>query len=316
MKLPDDVNFDRPGNPLDHHPTWKNVALPAMRQGRRGARPTPWTRSSIRPGTSRASPIRGSRPRRPTARSSTPGCRSTSTSAASSTRSCTCSTARFFTRAMKATGHAGLDEPFAGLFTQGMVVHETYQSPNGEWVTPAEVKIEGAGDSRRATLIATGEPIEIGADREDVEVEDEHRRSRRHHRHLRRRHRALVHAVGFAARARRDLDRGGRAGRRAFRAAALAAGRRGGGDRRRRPARRGRPHSASRRWRCARPRIGHWPTSRRTSSGCASTSASPTSTSSPTPSRRRSASMRLSQRPTSAGRCARRPKSWCGCSTR
>ena len=35
---------------------------------------------------------------------------------------------RFFTRAMKATGHVGLDEPFAGLFTQGMVVHETYRA--------------------------------------------------------------------------------------------------------------------------------------------------------------------------------------------
>ena len=34
---------------------------------------------------------------------------------------------RFFTRAMKATGHVGLEEPFAGLFTQGMVVHETYR---------------------------------------------------------------------------------------------------------------------------------------------------------------------------------------------
>ena len=34
---------------------------------------------------------------------------------------------RFFTRAMKETGHVGLDEPFAGLFTQGMVVHETYR---------------------------------------------------------------------------------------------------------------------------------------------------------------------------------------------
>ena len=49
---------------------------------------------------------------------------------------------RFFTRAMKVTGHAGLDEPFAGLFTQGMVVHETYQKPDGGWATPAEVKIE------------------------------------------------------------------------------------------------------------------------------------------------------------------------------
>src|ERR1700741_5079676 len=69
---------------------------------------------------------------------------------------------RFFTRAMKATGHAGLDEPFAGLFTQGMVVHETYQAVNGEWVMPSEVKIEGAGDARRASLITTGEPVVIG----------------------------------------------------------------------------------------------------------------------------------------------------------
>ena len=58
---------------------------------RRSARPTRWTPSLIRRGISPASPIRGSRPRRPTARSSTPGCRSTSTSAASSTRFCTCS---------------------------------------------------------------------------------------------------------------------------------------------------------------------------------------------------------------------------------
>ena len=49
---------------------------------------------------------------------------------------------RFFTRAMKVTGHIGLDEPFAGMFTQGMVVHETYQTEDGSWVTPAEVKIE------------------------------------------------------------------------------------------------------------------------------------------------------------------------------
>jgi leucyl-tRNA synthetase len=64
---------------------------------------------------------------------------------------------------MKATGHVGLDEPFAGLFTQGMVVHETYRTESGEWVSPAEVKIESDGDVRRATLAATGEPVEIGA---------------------------------------------------------------------------------------------------------------------------------------------------------
>jgi leucyl-tRNA synthetase len=70
---------------------------------------------------------------------------------------------RFFTRAMKKTSHVGLDEPFAGLFTQGMVVHETYRTAAGEWAAPAEIEIETDGDTRRASLIATGEAIEIGA---------------------------------------------------------------------------------------------------------------------------------------------------------
>ena len=69
---------------------------------------------------------------------------------------------RFFTRAMKATGHIGMDEPFAGMFTQGMVVHETYRKADGTFATPAEVKIETGGNGRRATLIDTGEEIEIG----------------------------------------------------------------------------------------------------------------------------------------------------------
>jgi leucyl-tRNA synthetase len=70
---------------------------------------------------------------------------------------------RFFTRAMKVTGHIGIEEPFAGMFTQGMVVHETYQTAAGEYVTPAEVRIEGAGEARRARLIATGEEVNIGS---------------------------------------------------------------------------------------------------------------------------------------------------------
>jgi leucyl-tRNA synthetase len=69
---------------------------------------------------------------------------------------------RFFTRAMKATGHIGMDEPFAGMFTQGMVVHETYQKADGSFVTPAEVRIETGGNGRRASLIVSGEEIRIG----------------------------------------------------------------------------------------------------------------------------------------------------------
>jgi leucyl-tRNA synthetase len=70
--------------------------------------------------------------------------------------------ARFFTRAMKATGHIGMDEPFAGMFTQGMVVHETYRKADGSYAMPAEVKIEAGPDGRRATLLDTGEEVTIG----------------------------------------------------------------------------------------------------------------------------------------------------------
>ena len=70
---------------------------------------------------------------------------------------------RFFIRAMKATGHIGMDEPFAGMFTQGMVVHETYQKADGAFVTPAEVRVETGGNGKRAVLMATGEDIHIGA---------------------------------------------------------------------------------------------------------------------------------------------------------
>jgi leucyl-tRNA synthetase len=69
---------------------------------------------------------------------------------------------RFFLRAMKKTGRTGLDEPFAGLFTQGMVIHETYRKQDGSYVLPSDVTIDGVGDTRKATLTATGEPIEIG----------------------------------------------------------------------------------------------------------------------------------------------------------
>src|SRR6185437_14671308 len=70
--------------------------------------------------------------------------------------------ARFFTRAMKATGHIVFDEPFAGQYAQGMVVHETYRTTDGTYVTPAEVKIETNGNDRRAVLIDSGAEVAIG----------------------------------------------------------------------------------------------------------------------------------------------------------
>ncbi len=69
---------------------------------------------------------------------------------------------RFFVRAMQKTGHAGLAEPFEGLFTQGMVLHETYQAADGGWVSPVDVDITGGGDNRTARRRSDGAPLTIG----------------------------------------------------------------------------------------------------------------------------------------------------------
>ena len=94
VELPIDVTFDKPGNPLDHHPTLEACRLPELRQGGAPRHRHDGYVRRIRPGISRASPIRGTRrPRHRSPVSTAPaaGCRSTSISAASSTRSCTCS---------------------------------------------------------------------------------------------------------------------------------------------------------------------------------------------------------------------------------
>jgi leucyl-tRNA synthetase len=162
VTLPDDVSFDRPGNPLDHHPTWKNVTCPQCGGPARRETDTmdtfvdsswyferftdPWIKTAPTdvPIVNEWMPVD----------QYIGGIEHAILHLLYS---------RFFTRAMKATGHVDLDEPFAGLFTQGMVVHETYRTKSGEWAAPAEVKIESDGDARRASLIATGEAVEIGA---------------------------------------------------------------------------------------------------------------------------------------------------------
>jgi leucyl-tRNA synthetase len=174
VTLPEDVTFDRPGNPLDHHPTWKNVTCPQCGGAARRETDTmdtfvdsswyferftdPWitTAPTELPMVNAWMPVD----------QYIGGIEHAILHLLYS---------RFFTRAMKATGHVGLDEPFAGLFTQGMVVHETYQKASGEWVSPAEVTIQSGaissgaaigtanGDQRTAILTATGETLTVGA---------------------------------------------------------------------------------------------------------------------------------------------------------
>jgi leucyl-tRNA synthetase len=68
--------------------------------------------------------------------------------------------ARFWTRALKHIGKIDIAEPFASLFTQGMVTHETYRISGNDpkWLAPQEVKIEGGV----AIEIESGQPVEIG----------------------------------------------------------------------------------------------------------------------------------------------------------
>ena len=47
---------------------------------------------------------------------------------------------RFFSKALKSSGIGKINEPFKGLFTQGMVCHETFKTKKGEWVLPSNVK--------------------------------------------------------------------------------------------------------------------------------------------------------------------------------
>jgi leucyl-tRNA synthetase len=67
--------------------------------------------------------------------------------------------ARFWTRALERTGRLSIAEPFAGLFTQGMVTHETYRSTDGRWLSPDEIEIAEGG---KAIELAGGAAVERG----------------------------------------------------------------------------------------------------------------------------------------------------------
>lgn len=67
--------------------------------------------------------------------------------------------ARFFTKALRDCGYLDIDEPFKGLFTQGMVCHETYKDINGNWLFPTEVEKKSDGT---AVKIKDGTPVTVG----------------------------------------------------------------------------------------------------------------------------------------------------------
>src|SRR4051794_12013849 len=161
VTLPEDVSFDRPGNALDHHPGWKHVACPQC--GGRAQRDTDTMDTFVDSSWYFARFTDPWNERAPTTKAVADRMMPVDQYIGGVEHAILhLLYARFFTRAMKATGHVGMDEPFAGMFTQGMVVHETYQKADGTYVTPAEVRIETGATGRRALVIETGEEVSIG----------------------------------------------------------------------------------------------------------------------------------------------------------
>ena len=160
VELPRDVTFDTPGNPLDRHPDWKHVACPSC--GEEAVRETDTLDTFVD--------------------SSWYFARFTDPTAAEPISRAAADKwlpvdqyiggvehavlhllyARFISRALSDAGLMSVREPFAGLFTQGMVVHETYRRADGGWVEPTDVELANDAGKRAARQLSTGEILTIG----------------------------------------------------------------------------------------------------------------------------------------------------------
>jgi leucyl-tRNA synthetase len=157
VKLPEDVSFDVPGNPLDHHPTWKNVTCPKCGQPARRETDTMDTFVDSSWYFARFCSPRADVPTDTTAVGHWLPVDQYIGGVEHAILHLLYS--RFFTRAMHKTKHVAIDEPFRGLFTQGMVTHETYKDADGKWLLPEEVTLRDG----EAVHVKTGAPVTVGA---------------------------------------------------------------------------------------------------------------------------------------------------------
>ena len=155
--LPDDVTFDKPGNPLDHHPVWKHVSCPHCgRPARRETDTFDTFVDSSRYFARYCSP----KAEEPLAKGAVDHWMPVDQYIGGIEHAILhLLYSRFFTRAMKQAGHVSIEEPFAGLFTQGMVTHESYRGADGRWLYPEEVARRPDGSAAHAS---TGEAVTVG----------------------------------------------------------------------------------------------------------------------------------------------------------
>jgi leucyl-tRNA synthetase len=156
IELPEDVDFSAPGNPLVRHPTWQHVPCPSC--GAAGRRETDTFDTFVESSWYFA---RFCSPRADTAfeRSAVDHWLPVDQYIGGVEHAVLhLLYARFFTKALKQCGYLSVDEPFDGLFTQGMICHETYRDPDGAWLSPDAVQYNGQGQP----VTRDGRPMTVG----------------------------------------------------------------------------------------------------------------------------------------------------------
>ncbi|MFZ4746277.1 MAG: leucine--tRNA ligase [Sphingomonas sp.] len=161
--LPEDVTFDIPGNPLDRHPTWKNVACPNCNEPARRETDTLDTFADSSWYFIRFASQPKNKPfDRAEAESWLPVGQYIGGVEHAILHLLY---ARFWTRALNRIGKIGITEPFTGLFTQGMVTKETNYVVQTEeqgdrivWLGADDVESRGS----ELVLKTTGQPVQIG----------------------------------------------------------------------------------------------------------------------------------------------------------